>query len=93
MSTGADCTFYEKTPRQWFYDLQQWPYGDSEDYDTFGPFTTFEEAETHLRNTHANPGGFSINPLPNCPHDFKKNRTFDRIYQFECRQCGDLLFS
>jgi hypothetical protein len=91
MSTGAECHFYEKTPQQWFYDLQQWPYGESEDYNTFGPFTTFEEANTHLDRNHANPGGYSVSSLPNCPHDITRKRPYDKDYPLECRRCGDFL--
>lgn len=68
MSTGADCHFTEKEPGQWFYDLQQWPYGEWPEYDTFGPFPTFEKASDHLHQNHANPGGFSIGAHPNHVH-------------------------
>lgn len=91
MSTGAECLFYEKEPQKWFYDLQQWPYGENPDFDTFGPFTTFEEAEQHLDNHHANPGGYSVHALPNCPHDLLRNRPFDKFYPVECRRCGNML--
>jgi hypothetical protein len=59
MSTGADCRFTERKPGVWFYELQRWPYGDWPKYDTFGPFKTEEEAIEHLRDNHANPGGFT----------------------------------
>ncbi len=60
MSTNADCRFYEKSPGEWFYKLQCYPYGETEEYDTFGPFATFEIAENHLSDNHANPGGFTV---------------------------------
>ena len=60
MSTGADCHFVEKEPQKWFYKIQQWPYGESPDYDTHGPFLTLEIAENHLHHNYANPGGFSV---------------------------------
>lgn len=64
MSTGADCYFYEKTPREWYYDLQEYPYGATEDYETYGPFATFRDARAHLHRNHANPGGYGIQRHP-----------------------------
>lgn len=57
MSTGADCVFEEREPGRWWYRLQRWPYGESEEYDTYGPFSSEEKAEKHLDQNHANPGG------------------------------------
>ena len=57
MSTGADCRFIE-TKRGWFYRLQRWPYGETPDYDKYGPFPTEEAANKHLHTHHANPGGY-----------------------------------
>ena len=62
MSTNADCTFYEKKPGEWWYRLQCYPYGESEEYDTFGPFKTFDIAHDHLSDNHANPGGYGKIP-------------------------------
>ena len=62
MSTGADCLIYEKEPNKWFYNLQRWPYGETPDYDTYGPFKSQEEAENHISDNHANPGGWSVQP-------------------------------
>jgi hypothetical protein len=89
MSTGADCRFYEKTPGQWFYDLQQWPYGESTNYDTSGPFGTFREAYKHLHDNNANPGGFFVSPLPGCKHDLLTERKFD--HDVSCDRCGEHL--
>lgn len=60
MSTGADCVFREESPNKWFYDLQEWPYGETMQYETYGPFESYEEACEDLRANHANPGGHSI---------------------------------
>lgn len=60
MSTGADCVFIEKKPGQWYYNLQRYPYGDTKEYDEFGPFRSEEAANRHLRNHHANPGGYNV---------------------------------
>lgn len=62
MSTGADCYFVETESGQWFYKLQQYPYGATEDYDSFGPFYTFDDAVAHLSAHHANPGGWAVYP-------------------------------
>ncbi len=69
MSTGANCTFVEKAKGKWYYELQQYPYGACEEYDTYGPYPTFKAAYTHLSRNHANPGGYSVSALPGCPHD------------------------
>lgn len=79
-STGADCYFYEESKGKWFYKLQQYPYGQTPDYDTFGPFGTFKQAYDHLSDNHANPGGFNINALPGCPHDMVEDGW--------CNRCG-----
>jgi hypothetical protein len=60
MSTGANCYFYEEKPNQWFYKIQEWPYGEWPEYETNGPFKTFEQAEAHLERNYANPGGYSV---------------------------------
>ena len=60
MSTGADCQFIERKPNQWFYRLQEWPYGETEEYDEQGPFPSFEKAQAHLDKHNANPGGFTV---------------------------------
>lgn len=93
MSTGADCCFYEQEPQTWFYRLQRWPYGETEDYDTFGPFLTFDAAKNHLDRNHANPGGYSVRALPGCPHDRLRCRefTFGNEPTHECLRCGEHL--
>jgi hypothetical protein len=59
MSTGADCRFEEREPGRWWYAIQQYPYGETEDYDTHGPFVGQEAAERHLDANYGNPGGWS----------------------------------
>ena len=72
MSTGSDCAFIEVNPGQWSYNLQIWPYGDNDDYNTYGPFSSFTKAEDHLAQNHANPGGWSIKIHPtNHKHEFR----------------------
>ena len=58
MSTGAGCHFIEKKPCEWYYKLQCHPYGETEESDEFGPFSTLEIGLNHLHDNHANPGGF-----------------------------------
>jgi hypothetical protein len=58
VSTGADCTFTETSPGVWEYEIQRWPYGEWDEYDTHGPFSSFEAAEKHLEANYANPGGY-----------------------------------
>ena len=62
-SSGADCFFYEKEPGKWFYKIQQYPYGETEDYDTKGPFHSQEAALAHLDRHYQNPGAFNIIPF------------------------------
>lgn len=64
MSTGADCYFTEKKPRRWFYKIQDYPYGETEEYKEHGPFNSFAKAERHLSITHANPGAYSVESHP-----------------------------
>lgn len=58
MSTGADCQFIEEAPGRWFYEIQCYPYGETEDYDRHGPFKSEEAASEHLHSNYANPGGY-----------------------------------
>ena len=58
MSTGAECYIQEVKPGQWHYAIQLWPYGQSQDFDKYGPFPTEQAATNHLRDNHANPGGW-----------------------------------
>jgi hypothetical protein len=90
MSTGADCVFYEKPRGQWWYKLQRWPYGESPGYDKSGPFATYREAEKHLSDNEANPGGWSVQALPGCKHDLARSEKLayaDEI-AWSCDRCG-----
>ena len=62
MSTGANCTFTEKKPNEWYYEIQQWPYGEWPEYDKHGPFDSFEAADKHLSKHYANPGSYVTIP-------------------------------
>ena len=65
MSTGLDCYFEEKEPNEWYMYLEE-DYGSKIDieYDQYGPFRTFAEAQKYLQNNFANPGGYGIDPHP-----------------------------
>lgn len=91
MSTGAECFFTEKERGKWHYNLQRWPYGEWPEFDEYGPFKTFGEAHRHLHNHNANPGGYSVNALPDCPHDLLIKREHDNKYPFECDRCGKII--
>lgn len=68
MSSGADCYFTEVEPGKWTYWLQDWPYGETEDGQTYGPFNGHAAAVKDLSDNHQNPGGWSSNPLPESQH-------------------------
>ncbi len=68
MSTNSSCLIIEVEPGKWYYVL--------EDYDApknawdwreyavvYGSFPTMETATKHLRNNHANPGGWNEQPF------------------------------
>lgn len=85
MSTGADCHFHEVEPGKWDYRLQRWPYGEWPEYDTFGPFPSFEKAREHLSNNHANPGGWSVRTHPQHVHEWHRWGPND---PYDCEACG-----
>lgn len=58
MSTGADCALEEREPGRWWYRIQQYPYGETEEYAEHGPFSSASAAERDLRSRYANPGGW-----------------------------------
>ena len=60
MSTGAECNFWEEAPGIWRYRLQLYPYGETDDFEEFGPFASYGQAYKHLGDNHANPGGHSV---------------------------------
>ena len=75
MSSGADCTFYEPRPGEWYLSLQQWPYGENPGYDLYGPFASFDRAYDYLNDNFQNPGAF-------CTFDFNKDRMItEEAYQ------------
>lgn len=71
MSTNSECMFYhvakEGGGSEWFYLLEDYhaPKNawDWREYATaYGPFATLYRAIAHLRDNHANPGGYGIDP-------------------------------
>lgn len=70
MSTGLECEIIEEAEGVWWYVLMNWdcPRGawDWREYaDAYGPFKTQDEAVDHLRDNHANPGGYSVGSYSN----------------------------
>lgn len=88
MSTGANCRFVQKG-KTWTYELQDYPYGMTESYQTYGPFVSYRAARDHLRNHHANPGGWSVQHDKKCPCNHPKEMR-EEGWQgaTECGQCG-----
>jgi hypothetical protein len=56
MSTGAKFRIYTDGVR-WGYKLQCWPYGESPECETHGPFSSEEKLWEHKNSHSANPGG------------------------------------
>ena len=76
MSTGADCSFKEREPSVWFYRIQNYPYGETEEYSEHGPFYSFKSAERHLEKRYANPGGFMIDRHPDSTEEIDDEGAF-----------------
>ena len=68
MSTNSECLFVQKSTDAWFYILES-PFKDGGGWDwrntadAYGPFATEDAAQEHLRDNHANPGGYNVQPL------------------------------
>jgi hypothetical protein len=81
MSTGLECLIVEHTPGHWYYVLQDWdcPVGawDWMEYATaYGPFRSEDDANRHLSQNHANPGGSYTRYFK---PDRKPNPTIDQL--------------
>ena len=64
MSTNSECEFVEQDDG-WIYRLEDYhapknAWDWRENSKTYGPFPSFEVAVQHLRDHHANPGGYSV---------------------------------
>jgi hypothetical protein len=84
MSTNSECLFIQTKPDEWFYVLEHrnapknaWDW--RENASAYGPFTTEDQANEHLRNNHANPGGSTTEPLPDGV--FELNLGNDKLLQ------------
>ena len=88
MSSGAECDFVKVKPGEWKYRLQRWPYGDFDEYDSYGPFPTFTAALAHLDANHQNPGGFSTMTHPDHVHNGEQiDNEWSDTKEWTC--CGD----
>lgn len=74
MSTGQDCYFEEIKPNEWYLFLEGEPgaFIMPPEYESYGPFKTFTQADKYLTNNFANPGGFAV-----YPHEDSKDRTWE----------------
>jgi len=65
MSTGQECMFVEEKPGRWHYILEDYN-APKNSWDwmeyarAYGPFQTQDQADQHLSDHHANPGGSFI---------------------------------
>ena len=84
MSSGADCWFTETEPGRWIYGVQHWPYGETEEYDEYGPFKTATEAYEHMHANHQNPGGFSMGSHADHVHSGEPYETWDHRWEWAC---------
>jgi hypothetical protein len=67
MSTNSECALVEVAPGAWWYLLEDYnapknAWDWREHAQCFGPFKTEDLALQHLRDNHANPGGYSMQP-------------------------------
>ena len=77
MSTGLNCLIIEVEPGAWYYLLEEgnapknaW---DWREFATaYGPFGDVKQAQTHLTEEHANPGGWWVDP-------YKPERKLDEV--------------
>lgn len=70
MSTGCECEFIQWSEGEWYYILEDYnapknSWNWHEFATCYGPFESEEIADNHLRDNHANPGGYMINTRPN----------------------------
>ena len=86
MSTNSNCAFIEVAKGKWFYILEDfnapknaWDWRDNAT--AYGPFIDFDKAHQHLRDNHANPGGFWQSELPHGVEslDLTKDETLGRL--------------
>lgn len=82
MSTGADLRYIEREAGEWFYAYQCWPYGENDEYDVIGPFTSYEKAREHCDDSYPNAGGSwkipyegKTNKLPGTPEKPRPRRS------------------
>ena len=68
MSSGANCAIINDEER-WGYKLQDYPYGETDTYEYFGPFPSEEAAIAHLSYNHQNPGGWWTNTVTKAEMD------------------------
>jgi hypothetical protein len=88
MSTGAECNFIEKEVGEWYLHLQLWPYGDSDEYEDYGPYPTFNRAHDRLGD-FANPGGYSTRVHADHVHKYHEVTEWNDEKVSQCIGCSD----
>lgn len=69
MSTNSNCLFVQVETESYYYILEDYnapknSWDWREFSSSYGPFASYEEANQHLVDNHANPGGSSAKMLP-----------------------------
>lgn len=65
-SRNVECEIIEYAPGKWYYAFERFEDPDGKynwrdhDVDCYGPFPTAQDAEDHLVNNNANPGGHTV---------------------------------
>ena len=87
MSVNADCRFVEFAPGRWKYAYQKWPYGETEEYDVRGPFSSFVKAREDMDSRYPNPGGWMLDIHPT-GHIHEPVDDGDGVGRTVCDSCG-----
>lgn len=60
MSMSRHCEIYKASDNQWYLELAEEEYGESDDADCYGPFESEQAADKYLSDGFSNPGGLDI---------------------------------
>ena len=87
MSTNSECMFIEIEPSKWYYILENY-HAPQNSWDwrehatCTGPFVSFDKADKHLGDNHANPGGFVRCPyVEHCPPDLENDEVLKNLIE------------
>lgn len=59
-SMQRDAEVFKAKDGKWYYFIAHREYGEYPDGDSYGPFSSEENAEKHMYGSHSNPGGHNI---------------------------------